>query len=221
MKTTNTQKLTRWFAVIFLLLSTSCTTVLFVAPKKVDCTESGVEECYLIRKGTQGNWIIHYSDIKGLDYEPGFSYKIKVKRESDRSGLPGSFDFRLLEILEKRDVTDDMVPEDLEGKEWKLEFLRKDGIQYGIEEEIPTIRFEEEGRVTGFGGCNNYFGNYTLDGRTLRFSDLGSTKMLCQNTADLEDAFMQILGLELRGLFNQRKLILSADGGNQLIFGYQ
>jgi hypothetical protein len=38
---------------------------------------------------------------------------------------------------------------------------------------------------------------------------------------DLETTYLKVLSMELRALFSDRKLILSADGGNQMIFGYQ
>ena len=32
---------------------------------------------------------------------------------------------------------------------------------------------------TGFAGCNNFFGNYELDGSSLSFGPLGATRMAC------------------------------------------
>jgi hypothetical protein len=46
-----------------------------------------------------------------------------------------------VEVLEKRDVTDDLVSEDLQDKEWKLEYMKFEGTQYGMEEIIPTLNF--------------------------------------------------------------------------------
>ena len=202
---------------------TSCSTILYIAPKKADCSGVGEQKCYLIRMTTEGNWILHYEEIKGLDYEPGFSYKIKVKKESvknppaDRS----SYQYRLLEILEKRDVTDDIMTEDLTDKEWKLEYMKVDGVQYGIEEKIPTILFSNDNKVNGFAGCNKYFGNYTLDGRTINLDELGSTRMHCEDAMELEQAFLKLMSMELHGLFSDGKLILSADGGHQMILRHK
>jgi heat shock protein HslJ len=41
-----------------------------------------------------------------------------------------------------------------------------------------TLEFED-GRVAGNGGCNNFFGTYTVDGNQLTISALGSTMMAC------------------------------------------
>ncbi len=62
-----------------------------------------------------------------------------------------------------------------------------------------------EGRVVGHGGCNRFFGGYTLEGDRLRFSALGSTKMACPgDISDLEDAFFNALG-------SARRFKLSGD----------
>ncbi len=34
-------------------------------------------------------------------------------------------------------------------------------------------------KISGFSGCNRFFGSYTLNENTLKFSPLGTTKMLC------------------------------------------
>jgi heat shock protein HslJ len=34
-------------------------------------------------------------------------------------------------------------------------------------------------QVTGFAGCNNFFGNYELDGSSLSFGPIGATRMAC------------------------------------------
>ncbi len=209
--------------VVLLASLTSCTSVLYVASKKADCSGVGQQKCYLIRKTPDGNWVLHYEEIQGLDYEPGYSYKVKVKRHklnnapADRS----TYQYEVVEVLKKSDVTGDIVLEDLTGKEWKLEYLKSDGVQYGVEDKIPTLVFSEDGKVNGFAGCNNYFGQYDLDGRSLYFDQIGSTRMHCEETMELEQAFLKLLNIELRGVFSESKLILSGDGGNQMILRYK
>ena len=51
-------------------------------------------------------------------------------------------------------------------------------------------------RVSGNGGCNGFFGSYTLvekDNR-IKFEQLGSTKRMCADTVVNEHEFMQVLG---------------------------
>jgi heat shock protein HslJ len=210
-----------------LMLSTTlywgCTTTLYVAPRQADCTGVAEQKCFLVRNSPTGNWILHNDKIKGFDYEPGFSYKLKVKKVHVKNPPAdgSSINYILVETDEKRDVTDDMVKADLVGKEWKLEFLLQDRTQTAIEGTIPTLQFSDDGKINGNGGCNNYFGSYTLSGRTIDFGKIGSTKMMCPEGSELEQTYFSVLSGELRGLFSDGKLILSREGGNRLVFSYK
>jgi heat shock protein HslJ len=208
---------------VLLILPTACTTLLYVAPKRADCTSVTDQYCYLIRRSPEGNWVMHFQEIKGLDYEPGFSYTLRVKKESVKKSesAAGTLRYSMVELIEKRDVTTDIVLEDLYGKEWKLEFLKTPGTQFLPDDKVPVLRFGEDGKIGGFGGCNNYFGGYSVNGRTIKIGEIGSTKMYCQESMELESTFLNVLSMDLRALFSDGRLILSADGGNQLIFGYK
>ena len=120
---------TIWLLLVLLMFMDSCTSTLYVAPKKVDCTGVSANKCYLIRRGAEGNWIMHYQEIVGLDYELGFSYKIKVKKESIKNPpMDGaSFQYKVVEILEKKDVTESISLEDLIGKEWEAGIIELGG----------------------------------------------------------------------------------------------
>lgn len=50
-------------------------------------------------------------------------------------------------------------------------------------------------RISGFGGCNNFMGGYTLkDGNKIEFSQMGSTKMACPHSNFPEHLFMSSFG---------------------------
>lgn len=51
----------------------------------------------------------------------------------------------------------------------------------------------DTGRIKGFGGCNSYFGGYTLKEKSLQFSGVGSTKMFCQETMEVEDKLFKAI----------------------------
>jgi heat shock protein HslJ len=188
---------------VIMIGSYSCTSTLYVAPKRTDCTGVSDQQCYLIRYNPTGNWILHYQDIQGFDYEPGFSYKIKVKKEKIKNPpMDGSsLKYTLVDVVEKKDVTTDIALEDLVDKDWKLEYLKSNNIQYGIENNVPTLKFSTDGKVSGNGGCNNFFANFNLYGRTLTIGDIGSTRMMCEETMDLENAYFKVLSIELNELY--------------------
>ena len=78
----------------------------------------------------------------------------------------------------------------LEGTTWKLTGLSS------ITGELPKTPQEvtmhlDTGRVYGSGGCNRYFGSYSLNGSSLKFNGVASTKMFCQGAMEVEDGLMQ------------------------------
>ena len=208
--------------VIVCLIFNSCASTLYVAPKKVDCSGVAAQKCYLVRSGPADNWIMHYQDIAGFDYELGFSYRIKVKREKIKNPPADGSTFRyvLVEVLEQKDVTEDIEIDDLLGKEWKLEYLMLNNIQYGVDEHAPTLKFEKDGKVNGTGGCNKLFSTFLLTGRTINFNEVGSTRMMCEGKMELEEAFVKLLNMELRAIFDDGKLVFSGNGGNRMIFDH-
>ena len=54
------------------------------------------------------------------------------------------------------------------------------GSEWGLSKKPERfIRFQADGRVSGTGGCNRFFGSYTLSGNKLSIGPLASTRMLC------------------------------------------
>ena len=74
---------------------------------------------------------------------------------------------------------------------WELETLEGVMIPKAkTGEQKVGFTFEKDNRITGFGGCNRFFGTYQLEAEDrLNFSAIGSTKMACLvstfNEADL------------------------------------
>lgn len=57
------------------------------------------------------------------------------------------------------------------------------------------IGFKTGGDVVGSGGCNNFFGSFSQNGRLVTFGPLDSTKMACPpEIMDAEREFMTVLG---------------------------
>lgn len=76
---------------------------------------------------------------------------------------------------------------------WMLLSLEGQSPQGKNSTRTAYIRFQErENDVKGFGGCNNFFGKYELNGNSLKLSKIGSTRMACPDMAE-ETKFMQVL----------------------------
>ncbi len=80
-----------------------------------------------------------------------------------------------------------------------------------------SIQFDSETKkVSGFSGCNQFFGNYKVEGNTISFSPLGSTKMFCQDEKnDIETKLMTALGNVNSYEIEGKQLLLKND--NQLL----
>ena len=80
---------------------------------------------------------------------------------------------------------------DLLDVTWVLEEYRVDIEDEELIEPIPDIdlklNFEDDGRVTGFAGCNTFSGRYVTDGVQIIFRDLLVTQLTCQQPEGLMD----------------------------------
>ena len=78
----------------------------------------------------------------------------------------------------------------------------------------PTIRFEAD-RISGTTGCNQYFGGYTLVGGAIAFSEVGMTRMACDDAiGQIEGAFTSALTAATAAAIDaERRLYLAGTGG--------
>lgn len=74
------------------------------------------------------------------------------------------------------------------------------------------IKFHETKQSAGGNGsCNNFGSNFKLEGKTIRFSNIFSTKMYCDGVQPTEDAFFRQLANVNRFKIKEKKLILYRD----------
>lgn len=97
---------------------------------------------------------------------------------------------------------------------WKLTELHGARVTMapGQEREV-RITLGDDGKVSGFTGCNQLMGGYTVAAEVLRFTQLGSTRMMCPPPAmQLESAVLahlnSVTGFRIEG----EQLILLKDG---------
>ena len=73
-------------------------------------------------------------------------------------------------------------------------------------------------QVNGNGGCNQYFGGYKLIDNVVEISNLGSTKMFCVETANIEQEYFNTLKDKSDIKVTENQLIFSKGGKTVLIF---
>jgi heat shock protein HslJ len=102
----------------------------------------------------------------------------------------------------------------IEGLEWRLMTLGDSTVPTLPGERQPSLKLDpEQKRVTGYAGCNNFFGSYELAGASLRFGPLAATRRACPEPASSVEmkylgALARVRGWKLDG----GELLLVANG---------
>jgi putative lipoprotein len=87
-----------------------------------------------------------------------------------------------------------------------------------------TLTFNSDGTLSGFGGCNNFNGGYTLSGITTDFGKgisigpLASTMKYCADTADFETAYLNNLQKTQTYSIAGDKMMLRTSYASQLSY---
>ena len=77
------------------------------------------------------------------------------------------------------------------GIEWSL--VELNGTAVATAGRAPTLRLADSNQASGFAGCNQFSGSYSLASESLKFSALAMTRMFCAETADLEQGYVSAL----------------------------
>lgn len=118
-------------------------------------------------------------DPESMKLEQDFTATIDKKQfEIHTTGNTVHFkDIKTKNVVLKFNIpTESEIWSFIDGKKWKLIQMDHTGMDYGK----AMIRFDVKSKkVSGNGGCNNFFGSFTTKGNEIIFSALGSTKMAC------------------------------------------
>jgi heat shock protein HslJ len=102
-----------------------------------------------------------------------------------------------------------------EGASWRLVEVAGRPASLPAGQKQPFLMLDaDQKKATGFGGCNSFFGGYTLSGPALAFGPLGSTRMACPDQeSGLESAFLDALARTREWkIEDSALLLLSSDG---------
>jgi heat shock protein HslJ len=105
----------------------------------------------------------------------------------------------------------------LEGGPWLLLELNGAVAQLPAGERQPYLLFQrQDGRLTGYAGCNEFTGNYVVQGNLLSFGVFGMTRRFCADTAgDVEQVLLGVLS-KVRGWRVEQQMLLILDGDRVL-----
>lgn len=172
-------------------------TILFINSEKVDCTGIGKMKCHQIQESDTltSDWKNFYGKIQGFDYEPGYIYKISVKKEElDPATVPAdasSIKYSLIEVIEKqkdKKLALDKIwtVKSINGK--LVDMPRIPDEDNDLELSIDTV----EMKIFGYDDCNNFYGNFELLDNLITFNSIGATEMMCNNM-DLPSSYLTAL----------------------------
>jgi heat shock protein HslJ len=78
---------------------------------------------------------------------------------------------------------------DLPGSAWRPSFSAAE-LPAGIK---MQVELQPDGKITGNGGCNRFFGGYTISNTHIKIGPLASTRKGCPGLLRLETAFFATL----------------------------
>jgi len=82
----------------------------------------------------------------------------------------------------------------LEKTYWVLTELNDKPIATINESKKLNLVFDAETqKASGFAGCNQFTGGYTLEGKKLSLKNIAATKMFCQETMEIETRYLEAL----------------------------
>jgi heat shock protein HslJ len=103
----------------------------------------------------------------------------------------------------------------LERTDWQLTRLDGKAVIVNPDRPAPNLILNPgDHRVAGSGGCNRMNGTYQLDGQSLKFGALASTRMACAKGMDQEQSFLQALELVRTWGIKANHLELSGESGD-------
>ena len=105
-------------------------------------------------------------------------------------------------------------------KEWKLVKMGSKNMKYeeGCEP-ITLLLTSEPENVSGFSGCNRYFGKFATKKNKLSFKQMACTQMACpQQDMNLESRYLQLLDRVNSFTMQDDTLMLMKDDKVLLIF---
>lgn len=98
----------------------------------------------------------------------------------------------------------------LVGTRWLLEDLGGKGVLDRVQ---TTVQFQDENRIAGSGGCNNYFGTFQVENNEFSVGPIGATRKMCPPAVmDQEDRFFRALEKAQRITLEGPYLLIDCEG---------
>ena len=112
-------------------------------------------------------------------------------------------------------MTENAIRQALLDKTWTLEKV----VARELKNDPPlTLKFHADGTVEGFGGCNDFNGQYTLEGDKLTFGPMATTHKSCGPATDEQEfTFLTFLAKIQKLTVEEDELILFTDSQGEML----
>jgi len=119
----------------------------------------------------------------------------------------------------KQDGSDIKVETALLDKLWELQSFGSIGSEIKVLPDTKvTLQFGLDEKITGAGGCNQYFASYKIGaGNSLSIGSIGSTLMYCETSMEQEQDYFKALGNVSTFALEQNSLQLFYDEGQGVL----
>lgn len=122
----------------------------------------------------------------------------------------GAQNMMLIKVSQNETPTGDIF-----DREWVAEEIDAAAV---LDEPVSTLRIATDGKVTGRGACNNFFGSADAKAGTIKFGQMGSTQMACdQPVMEQERRFHDALENAATYRIDNGKLILADKDGKDIV----
>jgi heat shock protein HslJ len=110
------------------------------------------------------------------------------------------------------------MPTGLTGVNWRLVTLQGRSPAPSATGVDPSLMLSDTRTVSGYSGCNQFSGSYTIRADSLRMGALTTTRMACTGNMMLEQNYLAALGATDRFKVSPDSLILYQRGAPGLVY---
>ena len=196
------------------------TVIIWVNSATVDCTGVAPMQCLQVQFNevlAANNWHYFYDKIEGFEYQPGYIYKLKVRRTTliaaDVPADASTLKYKLIELLSK-EADKRLQIHDI----WALTSINGNPFDPSLAQKHPIVEINAtEMRFFGNDGCNTIFGAIEiLTDTELKFGMIAGTRMACVNMK-IPDAYHSALADAATYSVKNMQLILFNSKGHELM----
>jgi heat shock protein HslJ len=109
----------------------------------------------------------------------------------------------------------DIVVHELQITRWVPVSIDAQPVTLAPQQREPFIVLQSN-RVSGYGGCNRLSGGYEQGASTLKFTQIATTRMACEQGGDIEQSLLKVLESTASWRITDDKLELLDNAGNVL-----